>query len=265
MWRLPGSLHEEAIRLYREYLVLGGMPAAVNAFLQSGSFLEAAPVQQEVLDNYTADMAKYATPGETVKIRACYQSLPAQLAKDNKKFQYKVVQRGGTATLFGASIDWLLQAGLVLRCRRLAHAEEPLAAYADLSAFKLYGADVGLLAAQAGLSPDTILSGTGNTFLGAMAENFVAQQFVSQGRPLYYWTSRSTAEVDFVLPEGSRTYGVEVKKGEHTRSRSLSVFRDQEHPDGLIRLSLKNFGRENGIRAVPLYAIFCLEDGLEGA
>ena len=101
--------------------------------------------------------------------------------------------------------------------------------------------------------------------LGALAENFVAQQFVSQGRPLYYWTSRSTAEVDFVLPEGSRTYGVEVKKGEHTRSRSLSVFRDQEHPDGLIRLSLKNFGRENGIRAVPLYAIFCLEDGLEGA
>lgn len=259
---LPAGLHQEAIKLYREYLVIGGMPAAINAFLASGSFLEVPQVQQEILENYTADMAKYATLSETVKIRACYQSLPVQLAKDNKKFQYKVVQRGGTAALFGVPIDWLCQAGIVLRCQRLQYAAEPLAAYVDLPAFKLYSSDVGLLATQAGLSPETILTGVGNLFMGAMTENYVAQQLTSAGFPLYYWESRSTAELDFVLPVDSRIYGVEVKKGEHTRSRSLGVFLDQEKPTGGIRLSLKNFGFENGIRSIPLYALFCLPQGL---
>ncbi|WP_302370572.1 ATP-binding protein [Acidaminococcus massiliensis] len=262
MQPLPLGLHQEAIRLYREYLVMGGMPAVVNGFLQTGSFLDVPPLQQEILDNYTADMAKYATPSETVKIRACYQSLPVQLAKENKKFQYKVVQKGGSSAIFGAPIEWLSQAGIVLRCQRLNHAAEPVAAYTDLSAFKLYGSDVGLLTAQAGLSPETILSGAGNLFMGAVTENYVAQQLAVAGLPLYYWESRSTAEVDFVLPVQSRIYGVEVKKGEHTRSRSLGVFLEQEHPTGAIRLSLKNFGCENGIRSVPLYAAFCLPEGL---
>lgn len=111
------------------------------------------------MDNYTAEMVKYASPSETVKIRACYQSLPVQLAKENKKFQYKVVQRGGTAAIFGAPIEWLSQAGIVLRCQRLQHAAEPLAAYVDLSAFKLYSSDVGLLAMQSGMSQETILPG----------------------------------------------------------------------------------------------------------
>lgn len=259
---LPTALHEEAIRLYREYLVIGGMPSVINAFLANHSFLDIPQVQQEILDNYTADMVKYAFPSETVKIRACYQSLPVQLAKENKKFQYKVVQRGGTAAIFGAPIEWLSQAGIVLRCRRLQHAAEPLAAYVDLSAFKLYSSDVGLLAMQSGMSQETILSGTGNLFMGAMTENYVAQQFVSLGLPLYYWESKSTAELDFVFPVGAKTYGVEVKKGEHIRSRSLGVFRQQENPTGVMRFSLKNFGFENGILSIPLYAAFCLPEGL---
>lgn len=259
---LPLALHQDAVRLYREYLVIGGMPAVVQNFLQSRSFLDVPSMQQEILDNYTADMVKYASPSETVKIRACYQSLPVQLAKENKKFQYKVVQRGGTAATFGAPIEWLSQAGVVLRCQRLNHAAEPVAAYVDLSAFKLYSSDVGLLAAQSGLSQDTILSGAGNVFMGAMTENYVAQQFAASGLPLYYWESKSTAELDFVLPVGARIYGVEVKKGEHIRSRSLSVFLQQEQPEGGIRISLKNFGFENGIRSIPLYAVFCLPEGL---
>ena len=102
---LPDALHQEAIELYREYLIIGGMPACINAFLKSGSFLDVPLVQSEILDNYIADMAKYASNTDSVKIRACYNSIPAQLAKDNKKFQYKVVQKGGSATLFGASIE----------------------------------------------------------------------------------------------------------------------------------------------------------------
>lgn len=255
---LPEALHQEAIELYREYLIIGGMPACINAFLASGSFLDVPLVQNEILDNYIADMAKYASNTDSVKIRACYNSIPAQLAKDNKKFQYKVVQKGGSATLFGASIEWLGLAGVVLKCQRISHATEPIAVYADLSAFKLYMGDVGLLTMKSGISRQTVLSGEGNTFMGAVTENYVAQQFAAKGYSLYYWESSSTAELDFVLQKGADIIGVEVKKGEHIRSRSLSVFVSTYKPAYSIRLSLKNFGEVDGLKSVPLYAVFCV-------
>lgn len=255
---LPDALHQEAIELYREYLIIGGMPACINAFLKSGSFLDVPLVQSEILDNYIADMAKYASNTDSVKIRACYNSIPAQLAKDNKKFQYKVVQKGGSATLFGASIEWLNLAGVVLKCQRINQAFEPIAVYADLSAFKLYMGDVGLLTMKSGLSQQTVLSGEGNTFMGAVTENYVAQQLAAKGYDLYYWESSSTAELDFVLQKGNQIVGIEVKKGERVRSRSLSVFVDSYKPAYSVRLSLKNFGEKDGLKSVPLYAAFCI-------
>ena len=255
---LPDALHQEAIELYREYLIIGGMPACINAFLKSGSFLDVPLAQNEILDNYIADMAKYASNTDSVKIRACYNSIPAQLAKENKKFQYKVVQKGGSATLFGASIEWLNLAGVVLKCQRISQAFEPIAVYADLSAFKLYMGDVGLLTMKSGISQQTVLSGEGNTFMGAVTENYVAQQLAAQGYDLYYWESSSTAELDFVLQKGNQIIGIEVKKGEHVRSRSLSVFVDSYKPAYSIRLSLKNFGEKDGLKSVPLYAAFCI-------
>lgn len=258
MESLPDALHQDAIELYREYLIIGGMPACINAFLKSGSFLDVPLVQNEILDNYIADMAKYASNTDSVKIRACYNSIPAQLAKDNKKFQYKVVQKGGSATLFGASIEWLNLAGVVLKCQRINQAFEPIAVYADLSAFKLYMGDVGLLTMKSGLSQQTVLSGEGNTFLGAVTENYVAQQLAAKGYDLYYWESSSTAELDFVLQKGNQIIGIEVKKGEHVRSRSLSVFVDSYKPAYSIRLSLKNFGEKDVLKSVPLYAAFCI-------
>ena len=253
---LPDALHQKAIELYREYLLIGGMPACINAFLKSGSFLDVPLVQNEILDNYIADMAKYASNTDSVKIRACYNSIPAQLAKDNKKFQYKVVQKGGSAALFGASIEWLNLAGVVLKCQRINQAIEPIAVYTDLSAFKLYMGDVGLLTMKSGLSQQTVLSGEGNTFMGAVTENYVAQQLAAKGYDLYYWESSSTAELDFVLQKGNQIVGVEVKKGEHVRSRSLSVFVDSYKPAYSVRLSLKNFGEKDGLKSVPLYAAF---------
>ena len=252
---LPDALHQEAVELYREYLLIGGMPACINAFLKRGSFLDVPLVQSEILDNYIADMAKNA---DSMKIRACYNSIPAQLAKDNKKFQYKVVQKGGSATLFGASIEWLNLAGVVLKCQRINQAFEPIAVYADLSAFKLYMGDVGLLTMKSGISQQTVLSGEGNTFMGALTKNYVAQQLAAKGYDLYYWESSSTAELDFVLQKGSQIIGVEVKKGEHVRSRSLSVFVSNYKPAYSIRLSLKNFGEKDGLKAIPLYAVFCV-------
>lgn len=255
---LPDALHQEAIELYREYLLIGGMPACINAFLNSGSFLDVPLVQNEILDNYIADMAKYASNTDSVKIRACYNSIPAQLAKDNKKFQYKVVQKGGSASLFGASIEWLNLAGVVLKCQRINQAYEPIAVYADLSAFKLYMGDVGLLTIKSGISQQTVLSGEGNTFMGAVTENYVAQQLTAKGYDLYYWESGSTAELDFVLQKGSQIIGIEVKKGEHVRSRSLSIFINSFKPAFSIRLSLKNFGEKDRLKSIPLYATFCI-------
>ncbi|MBR1591067.1 MAG: ATP-binding protein [Acidaminococcaceae bacterium] len=258
MQPLPEALHQEAVELYREYLIVGGMPASVEAYIKSGSFLNVPDVQGEIVNNYVADMAKYADNTESVRIRACFQSVPAQLAKDNKKFQYKVVQRGGSAALFGSAIEWLAHAGVVMKCQRVQHAAEPLSVYADLSSFKLYMGDVGLLTMQSGISLATVLSGGDNTFMGAVTENYVAQQFAAKGYPLFYWTNSGTAELDFLLQKGSDVIGVEVKKGEHIRSRSLSVFINEYNPAYSIRLSLKNFGESNGIKSVPLYAAFCI-------
>lgn len=258
MERLVEPLHKEAIELYREYLLVGGMPACIKMFRDSNSFLDVSIVQGEILDNYVADMAKYADNSDSVRIRSCYNSIPSQLAKDNKKFQYKVVQKGGTATIFGASIEWLNLAGVVLKCQRINEAYEPISVYADLSAFKLYMADVGLLTMKAGISKQTILSGEGNIFMGAVTENYVAQQLVAKGYKLYYWESNYSAELDFVLQKENQIIGIEVKKGEHVRSRSLSVFTGAYKPAYNIRFSMKNFGEANGIKAVPLYAVFCV-------
>lgn len=254
----PEALHKKATDLYREYLLVGGMPACVKEFISSTSFLDIGLVQREILDNYVSDMAKYASASESVKIRACFNSIPAQLAKDNKKFQYKVVQKGGSASIFGASIDWLEQSGVILKCSRVHTAQEPLSAYADMSAFKLYMHDVGLLTRLSGISPQTVLTGQDNTFMGAVTENYIAQQLSANGYPLFYWESGNTAELDFVLSQDDKIIGVEVKKGEHVRSRSLNVFALTCHPAFSIRFSLKNFGESDALKSVPLYAAFCV-------
>jgi hypothetical protein len=234
------------------------MPACVNSFAKNGKLVLAPAIQNEIANNYVADMAKYAEPSETVKIRACYDSIPAQLAKENKKFQYKIVQIGGSAALFGVSIDWLTQAGVLLRCQRVDHAYNPLSVYADLSSFKLYMGDVGLLVMKAGIPQHTILSGEANFFMGSVAENYIAQALSANGHDLRYWTGDYTAELDFVIQKGGDIIGVEVKKGTKTRSKSLSVFSRKYSPAYSIRFSEKNFGKNGEILALPHYAAFCV-------
>jgi len=255
---MPEALHQKAVELYRCYLIVGGMPACVAAFAKNGKTVLVPTIQNEIVNNYMADMAKYAKPDETVKIRACYDSVPAQLAKENKKFQYKVVQRGGSATLFGASIDWLVQAGVVLKCRKIKQAFNPIAVYEDLSSFKLYLSDVGLLTMRSGIPQQTVLSGESNLFMGSVAENYIAQALTANGRPLFYWASEYAAELDFVMQKETEIIGVEVKKGIKTRSKSLSVFTQKYEPAYVIRFSEKNFGHEGNIRAMPHYAAFCV-------
>lgn len=252
------ALHNKAIELYLEYLVIGGMPAVIQKFLDTKSLLDVPLVQAEILNNYLADMVRYASPANSVKIRACYNFIPAQLAKENKKFQYRIVRKVGSASIFGTSIEWLDLAGVVLKCQRIEQASEPIAVHADLSAFKLYMGDVGMLAMKSGIAQQTVLSSDENRFMGALTESSVGQQLRANGHPLYYWENKQTAELDFVLQQGRDIIGVEVKRGLHTHSRSLNVFVSKYHPACSYRFSFNPFGKENAIKSVPLYAVFCV-------
>lgn len=253
------ALHKKAIGLYYDYLIVGGMPEAVKVFIETNSYIDSGLVQRSIIDSYTADMAKYASNSEAVKIRACYNSIPAQLAKDNKKFQYKVVQKGGSSTNFGASLEWLKQAGVTLECQRVEQGTMPLPVYADQTSFKIYMSDVGLLVNKSQMSVNTIITGEANIFMGAVTENYIAQQLAAKNYPLYYWTvANSQAELDFVLQKDDKIYAIEVKKGEHVRSRSLSVFRQKYSPDYAIRFSQKNFGQTEDVISIPLYAAFLI-------
>lgn len=257
---LPSALHEKALDIYKLYLIIGGMPRAVLTYVESGSLLPVPDVQNKIINDYIADMAKYASNADSVKIRATYNSIPVQLAKENKKFQYKLVQRGGTATIFGSAIDWLQFAGVVMKCGRVEHGLMPISVYSDLASFKLYMSDVGLLTMKSGISQQTILAAgeIDNSFLGAISENYVAQAFAAKHYGLHYWTTEGKAELDFVLQKGDDIIAVEVKTGTRTKSKSLAMFAEKYKPAYSIRISQKNFGFENSIKSVPLYATFCI-------
>jgi predicted AAA+ superfamily ATPase len=258
---MPEALHMQALELYKHYLIVGGMPAVVAEFVETGSLITSTEIQGRVLNEYIADMAKYAAPATSVKVRACYNSIPTQLAKENKKFQYKIVQRGGTATIFGESIEWLNSAGIILKCQKTDHGYMPVAVYQDLSDFKLYMSDTGMLTMKSGMAQQTILSPVeeDNGFMGALSENYVAQALTCNGFPLHYWKNENTAEVDFVLQIHGKVIPLEVKKGLRTKSVSMAMFMKKYDSPYAIRISRKNFGYENQIKSIPLYAVYCIK------
>lgn len=260
MEKLSAAAHQEILEWYYRYLYIGGMPAAVNEYLDRESMTNVPEVQSLILNAYTADMAKYTTDSESTKIRNAYMSMPAQLAKENKKFQYKLIRKGATAGLFGDSIVWLVFSGVVLRCDRVSRGDVPLTAFRDVSSFKLYMSDVGLLSAFTGITPESIIrKELSELYRGSLTENYIAQTLRAKGYELYYWTSDvPAAEVDFVIQKHGKAIPIEVKSGEHVRAKSLQHFMKMHEPEKVIRLSEKNFGVDGNIYAVPLYAAFCI-------
>ena len=254
-------LHDRALDLYRAYLLVGGMPEAVRIYSETGDFDAVSRVQDTILNLYIADMAKYAQPYETARIIEAWKSVPAQLAKENRKFQYKTVRSGGRASQYETALAWLEAAGLVNRCVQVTSGRLPLALHENRTAFKIYLADTGLLSALMRIRPSMLFDEEGRRELdaGAVTENYVAQALVAQGLSLAYWASQGKAEVDFVIDLGSsKAIPLEVKSSSNVRSKSLSVYRDKYAPPYALRLSTKNFGFENGMRSIPLYAAFCL-------
>ena len=250
---LPELLHQEAMQLYQEYLLTGGMPAVVKAQLTGADAFE---LKGFIYNSYVAGMAKYASKGESVKIAEAYDSLPAQLAKENKKFQYKLIRTGARSSLYGASLDWLIQAGVVLKCTKCEQGWVPLAAYEDLSSFKLYFSDTGLFSYRLKLNQQNLAYA--QQFISALTENYVAIQLKANGHDLHYWESQSTAEVDFVIADAEKIIPIECKANTHVKSKSLLVFNKRYNIQQSIRLSARNFGRESSIKSVPLYAAWCI-------
>ena len=258
----PFSLHETAMDLYKTYLLVGGMPRVVSEYVDAKDFDFVISAQKALNDAYIADMAKYAAPQETTRIMTAWASVPAQLAKENHKFQYKVIKTGARAYEFETSLNWLNTAGIINKCVRVSEGKMPLSAYADDSSFKVYMMDTGLLCSKFDIAPGVVLNGppSFDGFKGALAENYIMQTLVVKGFSPYYWSSPGKAELDFVFQnKQGQIIPLEAKSAENAKAKSLRNFISLYEPPYAIRVSTKNFGYENGIKSIPLYALFCLQ------
>ncbi len=258
----PLTLHDTAMDLYKTYLVVGGMPRAVSEYVDKMDFDFVMAVQKSLNDAYIADMAKYATPQGTTKMMAAWASIPAQLAKENHKFQYKVIKSGARAYEYETSLDWLKAAGIINKCIRITEGRIPLSVYTDNESFKVYMMDTGLLCSKFDISANVVINSphSFNGFKGALAENYIMQALVSNNIFPYYWSSPGRAEVDFVFQDRQgNIIPLEVKSADNVRSKSLRTFVSAYKPPYAIRVSAKNFGYENNIKSIPLYAMFCLK------
>ncbi len=257
---LPSALHAAAMQIYREYLIVGGMPECVMLFAQTKDYILIRHTQDTILASYLNDMSKYNNLNEIKKTRLAYDNITVQLSKKNTRFQYKLIKKGARASEFENAIEWLCLSGIVSQVYQVEQIKKPLENYRDMDAFKIYVSDMGLLMAKKDLAPNDILYMTDelNDFKGGMAENYVNVQLTINGYHTYYWASERGAEVDFVIQREGKLIPIEVKSADNTRAKSLKVYMQAYQPEYAIKLSAKNFGYEDGKKIVPLYAAFCI-------
>lgn len=241
------------------YYFVGGMPEAVQSFVENKDFNEVRNIQKRILEAYEQDFSKHA-PNEIVpKIRMIWNSIPSQLAKENKKFVYGLVREGGRAKEYETAIMWLTDCGLVHKVSRVNAAAIPLKAYEDLKAFKLFILDVGLLGCMAGLRSRTLLDGNDLfvEFKGALTEQYVCQQLKTiEDLGIYYYTNdRGSCEVDFVVDTGEQIVPVEVKAEVNLKAKSLKTYREKYSPEISVRTSMADYKKEDWLVNLPLYAI----------
>jgi predicted AAA+ superfamily ATPase len=258
-WPLIETFKDKLIRHLKTYYFVGGMPEAVSAFSISKDFGEVREIQTNILSAYELDFSKHAPIELVPRIRMLWNSIPAQLAKENKKFVYGLIKTGARAKDYEIALSWLTDCGLVHRISRIAKAGIPLKAYEDRSAFKLFALDVGLLGAMGNIDSKIILEGHTifEEFKGALTEQFVLQQLKAAGdQPLHYWSAeRGIAEVDFVIQLKDRVIPIEVKAEENLQSKSLKSYVAKYQPQTAIRTSMSNFREEEWLTNWPLYAI----------
>lgn len=263
-WPVLGRFHEVLARRLRQYYFVGGMPAAVAAFAEGEDFFGARHEQVRILADYRRDFAKHAPKGNTLaNIRLVWDSIPRQLARENKKFVFGAVREGGRGRDFESAIEWLKDAGLIYQVRAVSKPGIPLEAYAT-DAFKVFSNDVGLLAAQSGLDGATLVDGNRvfMEFKGALTEQYVQQELrAARGGDPFYWTGKGgTSEVDFVIPSHGNVIPVEVKAEENLKAKSLKVYAEKYGPAMSVKTSMSEYRRHENILNLPLYAISLLDD-----
>lgn len=257
---LPSALHDAAMQLYRQYLVVGGMPECVMQYAETKDYILVRHTQDTILASYLNDMSKYNNLNEIKKTRLTYDNITVQLSKKNTRFQYKLIKKGGRASEFEHAIEWLCLSGIVSQVYRVEQIKKPLENYRDIDAFKIYVSDMGLLCAKKDVAANDILYMVDelNDFKGGMTENYANVQLLINGYNTYYWQSERGAEIDFVIQRECKLIPVEVKSADNTRAKSLKVYMDTFSPEYAIKLSSKNFGFEDNKKIVPLYAAFCI-------
>lgn len=266
-WATLDTFNDRINDRLRHYYVVGGMPEAVAAYVESRNFLDVRAIHRGILDGYRRDISKHAPKGDVRKIEMCWQSIPAQLAKENKKFVYSALKKGGRSAEFRDPLAWLEDAGLISMVKRVTTPKLPLEGYAD-GAFKVYMLDVGLLATLSDLAPEVVLEGSRifTEFKGALTEQYVFTQLRADAAiaPFYWSTEDSRCEVDFVFQRGMAVCPLEVKAERNVHSQSLKSYRDRFRPSVAYRASMLPYREQKGINGemlycIPLAAVGCLK------
>ena len=258
-WPAVDIFSERLTHYLKTYYFTGGMPEAVATFVQTKDYMQVRQVQSEIIRDYENDFSKHVPPTLISRLFMVWQSIPSQLDKENKKFVYGIIREGARAKDFELAIQWLLECGLLLPCRRVKEPRIPLIAYQELSVFKLFLLDVGLLAAMAGLDQHTLLRGNSlfTEFKGALTEQYVMQQLhAHEFDYVGYWTNeRSTAEVDFLVQTRGMAIPVEVKAEDNVRAKSFRLFCEKFNPAQAVRISMRPYKNEAWMENIPLYAV----------
>lgn len=244
--------------LLKKYYYIGGMPEVVQTFIDTDDFYEVRDVQKNLLKYYEEDFSKHAPKEVVPRIMMVWNSIPSQLAKENRKFIYGCMREGARAKDFELAIQWLEDAGLIIRSYRITKPDIPLIAYMEMNSFKMFTLDVGLLGAKADIHAKVLLDGCRifEEFKGALTEQFVAQQLKASNKELYYYsTENSSGEIDFVIQQEMQCVPIEVKAEENLRARSLRAFCDKYKPETAIRSSMSNYREQDWMVNVPLYVL----------
>lgn len=260
---VPEALHNRMKQLLLQYTVVGGMPDAVQTFVDTKQMNEVLRIQRDIVRSYEDDMVKYAEKKDKSRIKECFRSIPKQLSKENKKFQYSVVKKGSTASKYAGSLQWIEDAGIISRCYNLSITELPLDGNAEEDVFKVYMRDCGLFVSmlEDGTQYD-ILQGNLYGYKGAIFENLIADIFAKMGRKLYYFHKDSGLEVDFVIRYKGECTPVEVKAATGNTKSTQTILRHPEkyHVNSAIKLGNYNVGRSGQILTLPLYMAFLLRE-----
>lgn len=258
-FEMATTFKQDYIDLLKQYYYVGGMPEVVQSFAYRRDFNEAREIQERILAAYEQDFSKHAPVEIVPRIRMLWNSIPSQLARENKKFVYGIVREGARAKDYELSLLWLSDCGLLHKVHRATAPRIPLKAYEDLKAFKLFLLDVGLLGCMVRLEQSVLLNGNDlfQEFKGALTEQYVLQQLKTlKGIDIYYWTNdRGSAEIDFLIDSGSDVIPIEVKAETNLRAKSLKIFCEQYHPKTAIRTSMTDYKQEASLLNLPLWAV----------